>query len=242
MSEKWKKIWSKIATGSLGTFFTLLVGELLEEAIEEAISWSLTKLTFWFFSSVLIVTLTQTTKIIIKKVIKMVTYKEGDDKMDKLKKFLSFINRNKCTLGGIATGAVVVATGAGGIDANSLPALEINGFNITPILYYLLIGVLVIVLTFFPETEKLFNARKEAESAVKAEEAIEKEAQKQIADAEKQKKEEEKLAQKQLEEEEKAKKEAEEQAQKIQAEAERQARIDAIKKDLMEKNKENSSK
>lgn len=238
MEEKCKKLWSKIATGSLGAFFTLLLGELLEECIEDAIAWSFTKITFWLISSVTVVVLTQTTKMAIKKVIKMLTYREGDDKMDKLKKILSFLNANKCTIGGIATGALTVATGVGGIDVKNLPPIDIAGVNVTPFVYYTLLGVLTFACSFMPESVKRYKERVAQEKKVKQIEADELKAKKEVAEAEKQAKEEIKLAEKRIAEEKKQAEEAEKAQKKAQEEAEKNARIERIKEELIKKAQE----
>ena len=159
------------------------------------------------------------------------------DKMEKLKTFWSWIVANKCTLLGIGTGAVVAVSGAGAIDVNSFPALVIGSVNITPILYYLVLGVLTIVASFFPETIEKFKARIAEKKAEKEKKAIDKVAEKELVA-------EEKLAtQTQAEKEKaeaKAKAEAEAKAEKEKAEKEYRAKIELakaeMKKKLAEKN------
>jgi hypothetical protein len=181
--------------------------------------------------------------------VKSIFYKKGNDKMEKLKKFWSWIVANKCTLLGIGTGAVVTVSGAGVIDVNSFPALVIGSVNITPILYYLVLGVLTIVASFFPETIEKFKTRiaeKKAEkeqkanlkAQIKEQKAIEKIAEKEFVA-------EEKLATQTQAEKEKAdaKKLAEDQAkaEKEKAERERRAKIELAKAELKKKQAEKNN-
>ena len=216
------------------SFLYCLAIELVEELLEELIAWGISNFITWAItkalSAVIVVTLTQTTKLVIKKIIKQITYKEGNDKMNKLKKFFSWIWANKCTLGGIATGAVTVISGVGVIDVNSFPELLIGGFNITPVLYYGILGILAIVCSFFPESIEKFAKRIAEKKADKEAKAIEKEAKAEI-------KAEEKLAnQTQAEAEKtKAKEDAEAQAkaEKEKAEAEHRAKVEEAKAKIL---------
>lgn len=218
----------------LNSFLYCLAIELVEELLEELIAWGFSSvITFVVtkaLSAVIVVSLTQTTKLVIKKIIKHYTYKEGNDKMEKLKKFFSWIWANKCTLGGIATGAVTVISGIGVIDVNSFPELLVGDFNITPVLYYGVLGILAIVCSFFPETIEKFAKRIAEKKADKEAKAIEKEAKAEI-------KAEAKLAnQTQAEAEKtKAKEDAEAQAkaEKEKAEAEHRAKVEEAKAKIL---------
>lgn len=200
MPHKKRTRFRDLFQGSGLTFIVVFVMEMIEEGLENLIALGVSAL----FSTVLLVCITQLAKIGIKKLIKFILpfakslfYKEGNDKMEKLKKFWSWLVANKCTLLGIGTGAVVAVSGAGVIDVNSFPALVVGAVNITPILYYLVLGVLTIVASFFPETIEKFKARivekkaeKEAKAILKAEtkekRVVEKEAEKRLAEQEKQ--------------------------------------------------------
>lgn len=159
----------------LNSFLYCLAIELVEELLEELIAWGITNVITWAItkalSAVIVVFFTQTTKLVIKKFIKHYTYKEGNDKMNKLKKFFSWVNANKCTIGGIATGALTVVSGAGVIDVSSFPELLIGSFNLTPVLYYGALGILTIVCSFFPETIEKFAKRIAEKKAVKEQKA-----------------------------------------------------------------------
>ena len=218
----------------VNSFFYCLAVELVEELLEELIAWGITNCLTWAItkalSAIIVVSLTQVVKIFIKKIIKRITYKEGNDKVSKLKEFFKWIYANKCTIGGVALGGLTVVSGAGVIDVNSFPELLIGSFNITPLLYYGIIGILTIICTFFPETWEKFIARINARKAEKETKAIEKEAKKEIAEAEK-------LANQTQAEAEKAQLKAEEekkaQAEKEKAEAEHRAKVESAKAKLL---------
>lgn len=201
----------------LNSFLYCLAIELVEELLEEMIAWGITNVITWAItkalSAVIVVFFTQTTKLVMKKFIKYYTYKEGNDKMNKLKKFFSWVNANKCTIGGIATGALTVVSGAGVIDVTAFPELLIGSFNLTPVLYYGALGILTIVCSFFPETIEKFAKRIAEKNAVKEEKANAK-----IAD--KQQKAIEKEAKAELEAEKKKATESKAEAEKTKAKEE----------------------
>lgn len=238
MPHKKRTRFKDLFQGSGLTFVVVFVMEMIEEGLENLISLGISAL----FSTVLLVCFTQLAKIGIKKLVKLIYpfaktlfYKEGNDKMEKLKKFWSWIVANKCTLLGIGTGAVVAVTGSGVVDADNLPALVIGSVNITPILYGLVLGVLTIVASFFPETVEKFKARVAEKKAEKEAKAIEKEAKKELVA-------EDKLATQTQADKEKAeaKRIAEEQAkaEKEKAEKEHRAKIELAKAELKKKQAE----
>ena len=201
----------------LNSFLYCLAIELVEELLEELIAWGITNVITWAItkalSAVIVVFFTQTTKLVMKKFIKYYTYKEGNDKMNKFKKFFSWVNANKCTIGGIATGALTVVSGAGVIDVSAFPELLIGSFNLTPVLYYGVLGILTIVCSFFPETIEKFAKRIAEKKALKEEKANAK-----IAD--KQQKAIEKEAKAELEAEKKKATESKAEAEKTKAKEE----------------------
>lgn len=212
-----------------GTFLYCLAIELVEEGLEELIAWEISNLISKALSALVVVGITQAVKLLIKKIVKRITYKEGNDKVEKLKKFFSWIWSNKCTLGGIATGAITVISGLGVIDVSTFPELLIGTFNVTPVIYYGLLGILTIICSFFPETVEKFKARIAEAKQAKEDAQIEKQAVKEL-------KQEEKTAnQTQAQAEAKAKKEeakAEAEAKaKAEAEAYR-AKVEAKKAEL----------
>lgn len=242
--SKAKAFWRKLFSSSGWAFFVVCVWELVEECLENLLALALSSASAVFVAKALsTLAIVTTTKVGIKKVtqrflfpfFKKLFYKEGNDKMEKLKKLWSWIVANKCTLLGIGTGAVVAVTGSGVIDADKLPALVIGSVNITPILYGLVLGVLTIVASFFPETVEKFKARIAEKKAEKEAKAIEKEAQKELVA-------EEKLATQTQAEKEKAdaKKLAEEKAklEKEKAEKEHRAKIELAKAELKKKQAE----
>ena len=221
-------MWKKIKEFFVNSFFLYLAIELVEEFLEEMISWGISSLLVKGISTLFIVSLTQGVKVLIKRIVKSLTYKEGNDKVEKLKKVWNCFKANKCTVLGAVTGAGVVVSGTV-IDINSLPALYIGTFNLTPVLYWVAMGVLVIVASFFPETYEKWKARVEAQKAEREQKALVKEAEKELAN-------EEKLANQTQAEQEKAeikKTKAEEEAKaKAKADEEHKAKVDAIKAQL----------
>ena len=168
-----------------GTFLYCLAIELVEEGLEELIAWEISNLISKALSALVVVGITQTVKLLIKKIVKRITYKEGNDKVEKLKKFFSWIWSNKCTLGGIATGAITVISGLGVIDVSTFPELLIGTFNVTPVIYYGLLGILTIICSFFPETVEKFKARIAEAKQAKEDAQIEKQAVKELKQEEK---------------------------------------------------------
>lgn len=241
--EKKQSHWSKFWKGSGITGLTVLVWEILEELLENVIAIGISAI----FSTALLLVATQGIKLGIKKLIKVLspiikqyTYKEGNDKMSKVRKFFTWILANKKTLIG-TIGALVTsittayATYGGYIDF--LPTLNIGGFDLTAVVVGLICFVLVelgVTGKGF-ETIKAFTDRKKAEDAEKAQKAIVKEAQKEL-------KAEQKLANQTQAQKEKdeAKKQAEQKAkaEKEKAEAEHRAKIDQAKAEL--KNQKNA--
>lgn len=245
--SKAKIFWGKLFSSSGWAFFVLCVWEVVEECLENLLALALSSASAVFVAKALsTLAIVTTTKVGIKKVtqrflfpfFKKLLYKEGNDKMEKLKKLWSWIVANKCTLLGIGTGAVVAVSGAGAIDVNSFPALVIGSVNITPILYYVVLGMLTIVASFFPETIEKFKARIAEKKANKEQKAIEKEAQKEIKAEERQ------ATQTQAEKEKAdAKKLAEEKAkaEKEKAEREHRAKIELAKAELKKKQAEKNN-
>lgn len=204
--SKAKTFWGKLFSSSGWAFFVVCVWEVVEECLENLLALALSSASAVFVAKALsTLAIVTTTKVGIKKVtqrflfpfFKKLFYKKGNDKMEKLKKFWSWIVANKCTLLGIGTGAVVGVTGAGVVNADTLPPLVIGSVNITPILYGLLLAVLTVVASFFPETIEKFKARiavKKAEkeqkanlkAQIKEQKVVDKEAEKRLAEQEKQ--------------------------------------------------------
>lgn len=240
MNNSHKSFWQKIFSGSGWALFTMFVWEMVEEGLENLIAFALSSALATFITKALstlaIITATQGIKVSLKRfltpLIKTLTYKEGDDKMSKIKQFFVWIWCNKKSLGGVCSSAVIALSGTGVIDVNSLPVLYIKGFNITPILYYAILSVFTIIGVTGKGFEKIktFFERIGLLKQQKEDEAIIKEAKKELA-------EEERIAnQTQAEQEKaKAKEEAEQKAQeeKAKAEAEHRAKVDEAKAKLL---------
>lgn len=97
--SKFKVFMSRFFEGTAFTFLTLFVWELLEEALEELIATGITTLITKAISTIFVVSLTQAVKVVIKRFVKAMTYKEGDDKMKVVKNIFTFLWGNKLTAG-----------------------------------------------------------------------------------------------------------------------------------------------
>lgn len=251
-NETKKTIWSKLFSGSGWALFTMFIWELVEEALEGLIAYALSSAVAIFVTKVLstltIITATQAIKVAIKRfctpLIAKLTYKKGDDKLEKFKKFFVWIFANKKSLCGTLVGAV----GAGlGITASwtidSLPTIFINGYNIAPIIYTI-VCCLAFVLNQLGvcgkgfEFIKQFFDRREIEKAEKEQKAIKKEAKKEL-------KNELKLANQTLAQQAKAKAKAEAEAQakaeKEKADAEHKAMVEKAKQEILAENNTNKA-
>lgn len=225
-----------LSTGGWAVF-SMFVWELVEEGLESLIAYALSSAVAIFvtkaLSTLAIITATQGVKVGIKRFLlpyfKQMIYKEGNDKVKKVKEFFSWLNANKCTVGGVAVGALTAVSGAGLVDVSSFPAMMIGGFNLTPVLYYVLLGAMAIVCSFFPEKVAEFKARIDAKKAEKEAKAIIKVAEKELAN-------ESKVANQTQAQQEKAKAkadaEAKAKAEKEKAEREYRAKVDAQKAKL----------
>ena len=100
MSHNKRTRWKDIFQGSGLTFVVVFAMEMLEEGLENLIALGISTL----FSTVLLVCLTQLSKIGLKKLIKFMMpfvkqliYKEGDDKVKALKNYWTKVCGNKIT-------------------------------------------------------------------------------------------------------------------------------------------------
>lgn len=234
MEEK-QPLWKRIFKISGLPVLTLFIWEIMEELLEEAIAFGIATFFAKALSTILVIGITQLTKKalikIFKPIIKSFTYKEGNDKMTKIKKFFSWIWANKKTLLGLTSSAVIGLSGTEVIDVSALPELAVGGFNITPVLYYGVLLILALVGVFGKgfESIKEYADRIAQEKAEKQEKADRKEAEAEL-------KAEEKLAnQTQAQQEKaqaKAQAEAQAKAEKEKADAEHKAKIDKIKAEI----------
>lgn len=214
---------SKIFSGTYLALFTMFVWEMVEEALEGLIAYALSSVVAIFVTKVLstfaIVSATQGIKVTIKRFLvpffKQLTYREGHDKMSKVKKFFTWVWCNKKTLLGTASTAVMGLSGTGVIDVNSILPLYIGSFNVTPVIYYACLAVLALLGVFGVGIEKIeeFFERIGLIKKAKEEKQILKEAKKEL-----------KAEQKQDD----TKKQEEEKAQ-----AEHKAKVEAVKAKLL---------
>ena len=232
-----KRFWDWIKHALFDGFLFAFVWELLEEILENAIAYCITTTIIALATKTFAVVITTQLiksggKKILFPIIKKLTYKEGNDKMSKVKQFFTWIWCNKKTLLGTASTAVLTLSGTGVIDVNGIAPLYIGGFNITPLVYYVCLAILSLLGVFGKGIEdiKTFFERVGLIKAEKEKNALIKEAKKEI-------KAEEKLAnQTQAQQEKKlAKEEAEKKAkeEKDKAEAEHKAKVAEIKAQLL---------
>ena len=199
-------------------FLVVFANEIVEEILEDVIATGISLLAMKVLSIAFLVVCTQTIKILLKRIIKTITYKEGNDKMEKIKAVLKWILANKKSL----SSTVVNAVGAGaGITASwtveALPQIMFNSFNIAPILYTVVFAICFILNEFGIcgkgfETVSAYIDRKQEEAKQTAQHEVEIAAKKQLKAEQKAEAAEQKAiemaAKKQLEAEKKAAEEA----------------------------------
>lgn len=243
-TPKRKSLSSKLFSGSGWALFTMFVWELMEEGVENIIAYCISSGIAIFvtkaLSTLAVITATQGVKVMIKRfltpIILKFTYKEGKDKMSKIKTFFTWIWCNKKTLVGTASSAVLTLSGTGVIDVNAIAPLYIGGFNITPIVYYACLAVLALIGIFGKgiESVETFFKRVGLIKEEKAQKAIEKEAQREL-------KAEQKIANQTQAQKEKedAKKLALEKAnaEKAKADAEHKAKVEQAKAKILAEQK-----
>lgn len=214
----------------------MLIWELLEEGLETFIAFAISSVCAIFvvkaLSTLGVVVATQGIKVAVKRflvpLIKKITYKKGNDKMEKVKKFFSWVWSNKKTLLGSLLAVVSgVMTGIA-INADFIqlfPALTFLGVNWTAVIIGLLAfaGIELGVLGKGFETVDQYEKRTAVLKAEKEQKAIEKQAKKEI-------KAEEKLANQTQADKEKAK-------EKEIADAERKAKVEAVKAKILAEQK-----
>lgn len=216
----------------INSFFCYLAIELVEEMLEEALAVGISNIIIKGASTLLVVSLTQSFKVVLKFIVKKLTYKEGNDKMNKLKTAISAIVSNKKSILATAAAALGLITGTGVIDITALPAIWIGSFNLTPWLYW---GVLAVALIIGIsgkgwETIKAFKERVDALKEDKKQATLVSKAKAEIKADKKKANQTQAQSAKQ-----EAKRLADEQAklEKENAEREEREKIDAIKRDLL---------
>lgn len=148
-------------------FGLLLTYEIIEELIEEAIAYTITTVIAKAVSFLLVVVLTQTVKvtakgitkgitIALKPVVKKLTYKAGNDKINKIlrfinmckekvkeNKFLTFLKNNPKSILGII-GGLVASLASGAVTAGGMYFGKVQ----LPLWAVIVIGVVVCVIMF----------------------------------------------------------------------------------------------
>jgi hypothetical protein len=235
-----KSFSKRLFSGSWWALFTVSVWELLEECIETVLAFCVSEVVTIFILKVLstlaVVGATQGIKVCIKRflipIIKTLIYKEGFDKMSKIKKFFTWVWANKKTLLGTASTAVASLSAMRLIPAHDLPVIAYKGINVTNVLYYATLAVIALLGVFGVGFEKIeeFFKRKGLIKAQKEEKAIVKEAKKEIVTAQKT------ANQTQAQQEKartKALAEAQAKAEKEKADAEHRAKVEQAKAKLI---------
>lgn len=246
--EKSKKFVKGLWNFAKG-FTLLLTYEVIEELLEEAIAWTITTIATRAISFVIVVLLTQTTKvtvkglakgltILLKPVVKKITYRAGNDKVEKIRriyktmknavaKFFAFVVRNKKSI----TSTVVSLLSSVGAGVGADGAIVFFGVTLPEYAYYLIAAGVAIVMFAFTE---LGIAAKGWENQKEYDERLAKE------QAEK----DEKKALKEAELEEKARQEAmlklaeAEEAKLLEAEQEKEAEKAKLKAEQEEQRKQ----
>ena len=88
MKEK-QPLYKKLFTSGGWTLFTVFIWEMMEELLEEVIAFGIVSFFTKALSTIVVIGITQLSKRAIMKmckpIVKTFTYKEGDDKMNKIK-------------------------------------------------------------------------------------------------------------------------------------------------------------
>lgn len=184
---KEKKWYKKLFNFQL--FIIALLSECFEEVLEELFATGLSWLVGKALNIMFAIVVTQGTKILFKRIIKCFTYKEGNDKMEKVKKFLKNLKEkltknivwsNKITISGWLSVLLMVLEGTDVVDIISvLPTLTIGTFNVMPYLFYIVLCLLSMLGIGKPGVESVKQYLERIESKEKCKENKEKEKEKQ---------------------------------------------------------------
>lgn len=147
--------------------FSYLLTEALENILEEFIAISITTLTTRVMSFIFVFLGVQITKItfkglwiLIKAIVKKITYKEGTDKMEKIKNFFNSIKLNpRTTLGAIAS--FIASLGVGGLSS-----LAVCLKTALPDWVSYVIGGIIFIILFIATEIGVFGKGKEDETQI----------------------------------------------------------------------------
>lgn len=159
-----------LKSGAISYIFLEAIEQIIEEVIAISLATVVSKVISWAFVFIGLQTVKITSKglwVLIKAFIKKITYKEGHDKMEKIKKFFESIKLNpKTTIGAIAS--FIASVGVGGATTfatylqTSLPEWAT----------YLIGGVVFVVLLILTEIG-VFGKGKESQSQIMLREVAE---------------------------------------------------------------------
>ena len=93
-----KRFWGKWREVLYDSFLFVIIYEILEEILEDLIALAITDVFFGILSRVFCITVAQVIKFFVKRTVKALTRREGDDKMKLLKKMIYGLYFNKCTI------------------------------------------------------------------------------------------------------------------------------------------------
>lgn len=246
------KKFTKTLLNFIKSFTLLLTYEVIEELLEESIAWAITTVAARAISFIVVVLLTQTTKItvkglakgltvLLKPLVKKITYRAGNDKVDKIRriyktmknavaKFIAFVVRNKKSI--TSTVASLLASVGAGVGADG--AIVFFGVTLPEYAYYLIaagVAIVMFALTELGIAAKGWENQKEYDERIAKEEAdkAEKKALKE-AEAKAKAEQEEILALAKAEEQEKleAEKAKKEEQARLQAEQEERRKQDEL--------------
>jgi len=202
ITEKSKKFTKSLWNFTKG-FTLLLTYEVIEELLEESIAWAITTIAARAISFLVVVVLTQTTKVtikglakgltvLLKPLVKKITYRAGNDKIDKIRriyktmknavaKFIAFVVRNKNSILATVTSFLASIGAAGAVDGG----LVIGGITLPKYAYYLIalgVAIIMFIPTFIGvkgagyENKEQYDERIAKEQAAKDEKKALKEA------------------------------------------------------------------
>ena len=93
-----KRFWRKWKEILYDGFLFVIIYEILEEILEDLIALAITDVFFGILSRVFCITVAQVIKFFVKRTVKALTRREGDDKMKLLKRIIYGLYFNKCTI------------------------------------------------------------------------------------------------------------------------------------------------
>lgn len=150
------------------TIIAIFGYELFEEFLEELIATGITEFMVATLSTLSVITLTQATKFMLKQCVKIITYKEGIDKVSKFEKFCiklkKFLHENWQTGLGFASGFYLLLEAIFGWITNGLVSCGLDPTIVHAILSPLYLIVVNAMAKNGFELGNKFNDRKKYEA------------------------------------------------------------------------------